>query len=183
MASSAPDALTPRARQIAAAAREILEDEGHEALTMRRIAEHLGIRAPSLYKHFPHKQALEAAIISAAFEEQAELFENAMGGSADPLADLATAYRAFARAHPHLYRLMTDQELRRDLLAPGIEARAGLPIYLAAGNDADRARAAWAFAHGMTMLELTNRFPPGADLDAAWRAGIGAFRAQVRGGT
>jgi AcrR family transcriptional regulator len=180
MASSAPDALTPRARQIAAAAREILEDEGREALTMRRIAEHLGIRAPSLYKHFPDKQTLEAAIISAAFEEQAELFENAMAGSADPLADLATAYRAFARAHPHLYRLMTDQELRRDLLAPGIEARAGLPIYLAAGNDADRARAAWAFAHGMTMLELTNRFPPGADLDAAWRAGIGAFRAQVR---
>jgi AcrR family transcriptional regulator len=182
MASSTPDPLTPRARQIVAAAREILEDEGRDALTMRRIAEHLGIRAPSLYKHFPDKQALEAAIISAAFEEQAELFENAIEGSADPLAALAAVYRKFAHAHPDLYRVMTDQELRRDLIAPGVEARAGLPIYLAAGQDADRARAAWAFAHGMAMLELTNRFPPGADLDAAWAAGVGAFRDRTRGG-
>jgi AcrR family transcriptional regulator len=176
MASSAPEPLTPRAREIVAAAREILEAEGREGLTMRRIGDRLGIKAPSLYKHFPDKGALEAAIISAAFEEQAELFERAVQGSLDPLADLAAAYRRFARAHPHLYRLMTDQELRRDLLAPGIEERAGRQVYLAAGSDADRARAAWAFAHGMTMLELTNRFPPGADIDAAWRAGIDAFR-------
>jgi hypothetical protein len=71
---------------------------------------------------------------------------------------------------------MTDRELRRDLLAPGVEDRAGLTIYRAAGEDTDRARAAWAFAHGMAMLELTNRFPPGADIDAAWREGIRAFR-------
>ena len=168
--------LTPRAREIAAAAREILEDEGPDALTMRRIAERLGIRAPSLYKHFPDKAALEAAIISAAFEEQAEAFERAVEGSDDPLAALGAAYRRFALAHPHLYRLMTDRELRRDLLTPGVEDRAGLTIYRAAGEDTDRARAAWAFAHGMAMLELTNRFPPGADIDAAWREGIRAFR-------
>jgi hypothetical protein len=27
----------------------------------------------------------------------------------------------------------------------------------------------------MVMLELDHRFPPDADLDAAWRAGIAAF--------
>jgi AcrR family transcriptional regulator len=178
MASSAPDGLTPRAREIVAAARDILEDEGPEALTMRRIADRLGIRAPSLYKHFPGKQALEAAIISAGFEQQAEAFEDAVDGSADPLADIAAAYRRFARAHPHLYRLMTDRELRRDLLVPGVEERAGRTVYQAAGEDRDRARAAWAFAHGMTLLELTNRFPPDADIDAAWRQGIDAFRAR-----
>jgi AcrR family transcriptional regulator len=177
MASSVPERLTPRAQQIVTAAREILEDEGPEALTMRRIGERLGIRAPSLYKHFPDKAALEAAIISAGFEEQAAAFEQAVAGSAEPLADLAAAYRRFARAHPHLYRLMTDQELRRDLLAPGVEERAGRVVYEASGMDPDRARAAWAFAHGMTLLELTNRFPPGADIDAAWRAGIRAFGA------
>ena len=183
MASNAPDGagrqpapLTPRAREIAAAAREILEDEGPDALTMRRIAERLGIRAPSLYKHFPDKASLEAAIISAACEEQAEAFERAVEGSDDPLAALGAAYRRFALAHPHLYRLMTDQELRRDLLAPGVEQRAGLPVYRAAGEDADRARAAWAFAHGMALLELANRFPPAADIDAAWRVGLRAFR-------
>ena len=176
MASSAPDGLTPRAREIVAAARAILEDEGLDALTMRRIAERLGIRAPSLYKHFPDKESLEAAIISAAFEEQAGAFERAVEDGDDPLEALGAAYRRFALAHPHLYRLMTDQELRRDLLAPGVEDRAGLTIYRAAGEDTDRARAAWAFAHGMAMLELTNRFPPGADIDAAWREGIRAFR-------
>ena len=176
MASSAPDGLTPRAREIVAAARAILEEEGLDALTMRRIAERLGIRAPSLYKHFPDKESLEAAIISAAFEEQAGVFERAVGEGDDPLEALGAAYRRFALAHPHLYRLMTDRELRRDLLAPGVEDRAGLTIYRAAGEDTDRARAAWAFAHGMAMLELTNRFPPGADIDAAWREGIRAFR-------
>jgi AcrR family transcriptional regulator len=176
MASSAPDGLTPRAREIVAAARAILEDEGLDALTMRRIAERLGIRAPSLYKHFPDKEALEAAIISAAFEEQAEVFERAVEEGDDPLEALGAAYRRFALAHPHLYRLMTDRELRRDLLVPGVEDRAGRTVYRAAGEDTDRARAAWAFAHGMALLELTNRFPPGADIDAAWREGIRAFR-------
>ena len=176
MASSAPDGLTPRAREIVAAARAILDEEGLDALTMRRIADRLGIRAPSLYKHFPDKEALEAAVISAAFEEQAEVFERAVGEGDDPLEALAAAYRRFALTHPHLYRLMTDRELRRDLLTPGVEDRAGLTIYRAAGEDTDRARAAWAFAHGMAMLELTNRFPPGADIDAAWREGIRAFR-------
>ena len=93
-----------------------------------------------------------------------------------PLAALAAAYRTFALAHPHLYRLMTDQELRRDLLVPGVEQRAGLSVYRAAGEDVDRARAAWAFAHGMALLEIANRFPPGADIDAAWREGIRAFQ-------
>src|SRR4051812_27595118 len=176
MASSAPDGLTPRAREMVAAAREILEEEGLDALTMRRIAQRLGIRAPSLYKHFPDKESLEAAIISAAFEEQAGVFERAVEEGDVPLEALGAAYRRFALSHPHLYRLMTDRELRRDLLAPGVEDRAGLTIYRAAGEDTDRARAAWAFAHGMAMLELTNRFPAGADIDAAWREGIRAFR-------
>ena len=30
----------------------------------------------------------------------------------------------------------------------------------------------WAFAHGMTILELNGRFPPDADLDKAWHDGF-----------
>jgi len=171
--------LTPRARQIVAAARELLEQEGAAALTMRRLAERLGIRAPSLYKHLPDKAGVEAAIIATGFEDTATALEAALEAAldagAEPLAALAAAYRAFALAHPHLYRLMTDQPLQRDRLPAGVEDRAAAPLLRAAG-DPDRARAVWAFAHGMIMLELAGRFPPGADLDAAWRQGITAFQ-------
>jgi AcrR family transcriptional regulator len=176
MASSAPEQLTPRAREIVDAALALLEEEGPDGLSMRRLAERLGIRAPSIYKHLPDKQALEAAIISAGFELQADAFEAAVANARDPLDALALAYRRFGQAHPHLYRLMTAQELRRELLTPGVEERAGLSVYEAVGRDADLARAAWAFAHGMTILELDRRFPEHADLDAAWERGIGAFR-------
>ncbi len=53
--------------------------------------------------------------------------------------------------------------------------RAAAPLVIALGGEPDRARAAWALAHGMIMLELNGRFPPDADLDAAWRAGLAAF--------
>jgi AcrR family transcriptional regulator len=176
MASSAPDRLSARGQAIVAAARELLEEEGYEALSMRRLAERLGIRAPSIYKHLPDKQALENAVISAAFEEQAEVFECAVEKSDDPAAAIARAYREFARDHPHLYRLMTERPLDREGLAPRAEERAARPVVEAFGGDEARARAAWAFAHGMAILELNGRFPPGADLDAAWARGIAAFR-------
>jgi AcrR family transcriptional regulator len=176
MASSAPSALSARAREIVGVALELLEEEGADGLSMRRLADRLGIRAPSIYKHVADKHELEAAIISVGFELQADAFAAAVEGTQDPLRALATAYRRFAGQHPHLYRLMTERELRRELLTPGAEARAGRLVYEAVGGDANLARAAWAFAHGMTILELDNRFPADADLDAAWSRGIDAFR-------
>ncbi len=66
-----------------AAGRQLLEEEGLEALTMRRLAERVGIRAPSLYKHLPDKAALEAAIIATGFEEAAATFEQAVEGAGE----------------------------------------------------------------------------------------------------
>ena len=167
--------MKPRAQEIVAAARERVEEEGLDALSMRRLAGRLGIRAPSIYKHLPDRQALENALISSLLAEQAAAFEAAVAGAADPLAALARAYRDFARRRPGLYRLMTERPLDREHLEPGVEARAAAPVVAAAGGDADLARAIWAFAHGMTVLELNGRFPPGADLDAAWARGVAAF--------
>lgn len=87
---------------------------------------------------------------------------------------LARVYRAWALGHPHLYRLATEGPLPREQLPEGLEAWAAEPVVRAAGSES-RARATWAFAHGMTILELDGRFPPGADLDAAWQAGIAAL--------
>ena len=163
-----------RADEAVAAGRRLLEEEGPEALTMRRLAERLDIRAPSLYKHLSGKAALEAAIIATGLEESAAALQAALDGAPDPLPALTAAYRGFALAHPHLYRLMHDGPLPRAQLPPGLEDRAAAPVLRVTGSRA-RARALWAFAHGMVMLELDHRFPPDADLDAAWRAGIAAF--------
>jgi AcrR family transcriptional regulator len=169
--------MTPRAREILSAARKLLEADGPDALSMRNLAERLGIKAPSLYKHFPSKEALQAGLISQGFEEIAVLFVSATEESDDPLAAIAQAYRTYAGRHPHLYRLMNDRSLNRGLLSPGSEERAAAPLIQAAGGDEDLARAIWAFAHGMTILELNDRFPPDADLDAAWKRGVGALQA------
>jgi AcrR family transcriptional regulator len=61
--------LPPRAAQIVAAARVLLESEGAGALTMRRLGQALGIQAPSLYKHLPGKHAVEVALIEAGLTE------------------------------------------------------------------------------------------------------------------
>ena len=173
--------MADRQTQIVAAARQLLEEGGPDAVTMRAIAARIGIRAPSLYKHVPDKRDLEAAIIADAFVEQAAMFRRAAARArgGDPLAALARAYRRWAVAHPHLYRLMTAGHLDRARLPEGAEAAAAAPIVEACGGDGDLARAMWAFAHGMTSLELADRFPPGADLDAAWAAGLGAFRGRA----
>ena len=170
--------ISSRAREIVAAARALLEEEGASGLSMRRLADRLGIRAPSIYKHLPDKQALEHALISAAFEEQGAAFEAALA-EPDPIDAIARAYRDFARRHPHLYRLMTERPLDREQLVPGSEERAARPVVEAFG-DRDLARAAWAFSHGMTILELNDRFPADADLDAAWQRGLDALRAARR---
>src|SRR3954469_10759334 len=142
---------------------------------MRRVAEELGIRAPSLYKHLPHKGALEMAIIADGFEEAAATFEAAVRGDGDPLTAFVAAYREFASAHPHLYRLMTERPLPREQLPAGLEARTAAPLLRALGSPV-RARAAWAFIHGMTILELDARFPSDERTELAWQEGIAAFR-------
>ncbi|MBL8128176.1 MAG: hypothetical protein JNM64_11105 [Chloroflexia bacterium] len=49
---------------------------------------------------------------------------------------------------------------------PGVEGRAAAPLLQVLPQPA-LARAASAFAQGMTMLELDDRLPPGADVAAA----------------
>ena len=170
------DPLSSRARDVVSVGRRVLEQEGPDALTMRRVADELGIRAPSLYKHLPHKSALETAIIADGFEEAAVAFEAAVDGADDALTAFVAAYRAFASAHPHVYRLMTEGPLPREDLPRGLENRAAAPLLRAMGS-APRARAAWAFIHGMTILELDDRFPADEHTERAWAEGIAAFRA------
>jgi AcrR family transcriptional regulator len=172
VAATASSVASPREQAIAAAARDLVETRGVEGLTMRAVAEQLGIRAPSLYKHVQGKADLELAVMVSALEELAAALEAAAGGG---LLAIGRAYRDFALAHPGPYRLLTAVPLPRERLPAGLEERTARPLVEALGGDEHQARAAWAFAHGMVDLELAGRFPPGADLDAAWTAGLRAF--------
>jgi AcrR family transcriptional regulator len=168
-----------RAAQIVAAARELLERQGPEALTMRALADALGIQAPSLYKHFRNKAAVELAIISDALWEVGQTSHTVVDaaepeGAAAAAQALTAAYRSAARAAPNHYRLATQGRLDRDGLEPGLEEWAGNPWYRVTG-DPVVAQALWAFAHGMVILELDERYPPGSDLDATWAAGVRVF--------
>lgn len=169
-----------RTAEIVGAARAIVERDGRDALTMRAVADRLRIKAPSLYKHLDDKDELEAMLIAEALRDMGAALRGGVDDLAPrtprrtALAALARAYRAWALAHPHLYRLATEGALPRDRLPAGLEAWTAEPLVRIARGE-HRARATWAFAHGMTILEIEGRFPPGADLDAAWDAGIAAL--------
>ncbi len=167
---------SPRATQVVEAARQLLESKGPDALTMRRLGDVLGIRAPSIYKHFPGKPAVELAMIEDAMVELGTALHRAVAGATngEAVTPLLVAYRATARAHPNLYRLATSGVLPRQDMAEGLEDWTGEPFYLATGNP-HQAQALWAFAHGMVVLELDHRFLPDSDLERTWAAGAAAF--------
>lgn len=167
---------TTRHEEIIAAAMALLETHGYEHVTMRAVADAIGIRAPSLYKHLASKHELEVAMIAEGFLDMAARFNEALASAPDPLEALAVTYRRWAVTRPHLYRLMTHRPLPRQDLPEGVEQAAAAPVVAVVGGDGDAARALWAFAHGMASLEIAGRFPDDADLDAAWRMGLGAFR-------
>lgn len=162
-----------RTAQIIRSARELVEKEGPEALTMRRLGEVVGIRAPSLYKHLPGKAAVTGAVVEVAMLELGTALHDAVADEAEPRAlrirRLLSAYRGQALASPHLYRLATSGPLARDQLSPGVEDWAGEPFLIVTGEP-HLAQALWSAAHGTVILELDGRYPPGSDLDQTWAA-------------
>jgi len=160
-----------RRDEILDTAEQLLQAEGPEAMSMRRLAEALGIRAPSLYKHVHGKEEIIAALQERALRSMA----TELGSAAPGIPALAEAYRAWARANPQPYMLVTRHPLDRDRLTPGVEAAAAAPLLAAVGGEVDKARALWGLAHGLIDLELAGRFPADADLDATWRAAVDLF--------
>lgn len=187
--------MSTRREELLDSAEEVLEAQGLESFGLGAVARAAHIRTPSLYKHFASLADLEHALMSRGFLRLAAALD-AVGDSASntegdpssnaassaaqggPLAAFARAYRAHAFAHPQLYRLMTERPLNRALLTPESEEaamRALLNYFDESAESHDRARAAWAAAHGLVSLELAGRFPPGSDLDAAWAVYTSAF--------
>ena len=118
---------------------------------------------------------MELVLIEHGFAVAALAFENAFARNGATLETFMVTYRAVALAHPHLYRLINGGPLPVEARTPGIQGRTAALLSRVLPQP-ELALAAFAFAHGMTILELDDRFPPGADLDAAWRAGTQACR-------
>lgn len=165
------DTLGDRRAQLIAAAHHLLETEGFEAVTIRRLGALVGIQGPSVYKHVASKADVEDSLVTIGFTEQTD----ALQGVPTTFAALASAYRSWALTHPHMHQLLNDRPINRSQLPDGLEERAGAPLVAACDGDLALARAAWATIKGLVDLELAHRFPPGTDLDAVYAAAARAY--------
>src|SRR5436190_23897712 len=114
---------------------------------MRRRADDVGMRAPSLYKYLPDKAHLEAALIEDIFFAVGDVLHEALAhpGEEGVVRSVLDAYRSNALAVPNRYRLATSGRLRRDLLPECLEEWAGQAFFFATG-DPFRSQALWSFA-------------------------------------
>lgn len=167
--------LGARAEEVVVAARELLEERGHDGLRMRLLADKLGIKAPTLYAHFRNKAAVENALIAIGLQEQADAAGTALGGTPpeDAIETMWAAYRAWAVRNPALHLLIASRALdRSDPAVVAAEEPGAAMVLRSARGDVSAAIAFWAFAYGLIALELNDRVPPGYDLDDVWATGL-----------
>ncbi|MES2264872.1 MAG: TetR/AcrR family transcriptional regulator [Pseudomonadota bacterium] len=115
------------------AAREAVARDGHEALSLRALAEVLGVARSAPYRHFPEKNALLAEVAKLGFEHLvkslAEISATA-AGPRDKLVATGRSFLEFVRGNPELFRLMYEAGLLRDADAPQYLAQAQRDTYM-----------------------------------------------------
>ncbi len=96
--------------QIADVALAIVDADGLDGLTLRKVSSELGVHNTALYRYFPNKQALVEAVLSRAYE-RTNLSVPQEGSHRDRLLALARASRRSIEAHPQLAQaFMTMQD-------------------------------------------------------------------------
>ena len=89
---------------ILAGATQLLEQTGsEEAVTLRAVARQVGISAPSIYPHFPDREAIVDAIVNDAFSDFNSAITDAADAASGPVARLragCAAYLLFAAERP-----------------------------------------------------------------------------------
>jgi AcrR family transcriptional regulator len=89
-----------------------IERVGYESLSLRELAEKLGVSRAAPYRHFADRRALLAAIAAEGFDELTAIHRKAVGKT--PRARLVAAgrgYLAFAAEQPQMFRLMFVSDL------------------------------------------------------------------------
>jgi AcrR family transcriptional regulator len=167
--------------RIGAAATALYADGGVGAITMRDIAAKLGRSPMGLYRYFEDRDEILAFVRADAFDRFSDALESAFAAGDDPFARARTvgrAYLDFALKNPNAYRLMFDldppdearhPELRRAGKRAGETVTRHVKDLAAAGIVQGDPRlignALWAAAHGVIVLHLAGRLPPGMNVE------------------
>ena len=177
-----------RAEILAAAGRLLAEVGDENAVSIRMIADAVGVTPPSIYLHFPDKDALIEAVCEERFAAFDAALEAAGAGASDPLEALRArgrAYVRFALDNPEHYRVifMTrhDRVMSMDeLVSPGDGARAGARAFahlvsavqraadagaIVAPNPVLTALHLWSAFHGLVSLLISEPGFPWPDVD------------------
>lgn len=99
---------SPTAQRIAEKASAILQKEGPEAVTMRRVAQAAGITAMALYRHYPDRAGLLNAIADAGFDDLAARLARVPTSTnfETHLFRILDVYLDFSFEQPRLFELM-----------------------------------------------------------------------------
>ena len=153
-------------------AEDILESEGPDGLSVRRIAAAAGVAPMGVYNHFESKSGIIEALYIQGFARLGAAMQ-AMAQIADPseaLLEGARRYRELALAHPMAYQLMflravpgfepTDHALGEctgayEHLVASVE-RAMQAGVIVEGEPTETAQLIWATIHGWVSLDLLN---------------------------
>ncbi len=163
-------------RRLLEAAALLLDEEGPDSLTARRLAKEAHTSTMAVYTHFGGMQALVREIVVEGFRRFADLVTD-QPQTDDPAADLAEmafAYRENALQNPHLYSVMFGAtSLGGYRLAPE-EREVGRYTFVVLADAVERAMDAgrlrrddpgvvaeqlWSAMHGFVMLELAGLHP------------------------
>jgi AcrR family transcriptional regulator len=178
-----PRAGLSRAAVVASGA-DLADKSGWDALTLAALAEQLGVRQPSLYKHLAGLPALRREIQLLALRElQTVTAQAAVGRSgADAVEAIALAYRGYAKSHPGRYAASVvappaddpdPAEAAAVLLGTVTAVLDGFGLH---GADAiDAVRGLRALMHGFVALELAGGFALPVDLDESYRRLVRGF--------
>jgi AcrR family transcriptional regulator len=173
-----------RADLLETAAR-IVAETGVEGVTMRELARRTGVSRTAPYRHFSDKTELLAAVAEEGFRRLSGAIRTAQD-AANPASGLENAFSAyveFAVKNPAHYRMMfgpkfLDFSLHPSLAKTAREAFEELETVILeiqqaggcrSGPTFDLALVCWSMAHGMSMLFIDGRIPPGKSVHAITR--------------
>ncbi|MFQ1002179.1 TetR/AcrR family transcriptional regulator [Modestobacter sp. SSW1-42] len=166
------------AAAVVAAGADLADEIGFAALTMGALAERLGVRTPSLYKHVASQQDLNRRIAALALDEAAVTIGAAIQGRAgrDALRAAARALRDFVLAHPGRYAATIGLDLTgpddpvAQAAARGLEPFAAVlrGYDLAPGDTTHALRALRSIFHGFATIEAGGGFQWGTATDESF---------------